>query len=313
MTEIWDCIILGGSGAGAAAAIYAARAGLKTLVVTKDFGGQLLNTEFVENYPGIKHIGGLEIGKALEEHVRAYEKEGLKVVLDPIVRVEKKDKLFEVETDMEGTYFGKTVILGTGMNPKKLNVPGSKEFDSKGVHYCATCDGPIYKGKEMIVVGGGYSGIEHALYLSGIASKVYVIEFNSVLGGEEITQKQLLKQKNVEILLNTEVQEIFGTKFAEGIKVKDRKTGQVKEIKAPGIFIAIGQVPNTKFLKFSLSENKGGEIIIDEKNRTNIEGLFAAGDVTTYPIKQLVTSAGEGCKAALYCNDYLKGKIKWND
>lgn len=310
VSNLKDVIIIGGGGAGCAAGIYAVRAGLNVAIVTETFGGQLLETDSVENYPGIKYATGLEISGLFEQHVKQYKEikaiEGFKVTR--IAEKGKKDG-FEVMLSNGKKIEGKTVIIATGKRPKKLMeiINSAERFEGKGITYCALCDGPLYKGKNVAVIGGGYAGIEDALFLSNIAEKVFVIEFNPEIGGEEISRKKVLEKKNIEIITNAQVKKVFGEKFVEGLKYFDRKKNIEKELKVSALFVHIGENTNSEF--FEGKKNALKEIEIDENNMTSVKGVFAAGDVTKIKTKQLVVSAAEGCKAALAVNSFLKGKL----
>jgi len=303
-----DVIVIGGSGAGCGAAIYSARAGMDTLLITFDFGGQLLLTDSVENYPGIIKLSGFEIATKLKEHVKSYEEieisDGVKVN-----SVEKKGDHFVVQTDNGKEYESRAVIVATGKRPKKMeNVKNAMNLESKGIHYCAICDGPIYKGKPMAVIGGGYAGIEEALYISGITDKVYLLEYGKELGGEEITRKQVMDKKNIEKLLGVKVTEVTGKDNVTGLKYEPSEGGKEEQIEVSAIFVNIGQLPNSEFLKIG-KKTEYNELIVNEKNETDVPGLYGAGDVTNIPVHQLIISTAEGCKAALSANDYVR-KIK---
>lgn len=297
-----DLIIIGGSAAGVTAGIYAVRAGLSVTLITENFGGQLLLTEKVENYTGFKSIPSFDLAMKFREHLSSYKEievvEGYKVV-----KVEKKGENFSVKTEKQ-EFQAKAVIIATGKRPKKLEVKNAKELENKGIHYCAVCDGPLYKEKEVLVIGGGYSGIEEALYLSNICPKVYILEEGKELGGEEITRKQLMQKKNIEILSEVQVQEILGEKTVTGIKIKEKD--KEKEISVSAVFVNIGEIPNSEFVE--VEKTSFNEIKINDKNETSVSGLFAAGDVTDCPVHQLIVAAGEGCKAAINANTYLRSK-----
>ncbi|PIN98260.1 MAG: alkyl hydroperoxide reductase [Candidatus Diapherotrites archaeon CG10_big_fil_rev_8_21_14_0_10_31_34] len=299
-----DLIIVGGSAAGVTAGIYAVRAGLSVTLITENFGGQLLLTEKVENYTGFKSIPSFDLAMKFREHLHSYKEieviEGYKVL-----KVEKEKDFFKVKTSKK-EFQSKAVIIATGKRPRKLEVKGAKELEHKGIHYCAVCDGPLYKDKEVAVIGGGYSGIEEALYLSNICSKVYILEYGKELGGEEITKKQLMQKKNIEILSEVEVKEILGEKTVKGLKFKERNSAKEKEIPVSAIFVNIGELPNSDFVE--AEKTSFNEIIINDKNETNISGLFAAGDVTNISVHQLIVAAGEGCKTAIHVNEYLRRK-----
>ncbi|MDO8537677.1 MAG: FAD-dependent oxidoreductase [archaeon] len=307
-SSLLDLIIIGGSGAACAAGVYAARSGLKTMVITDSFGGQLLLTESIENYPGYIYLSGLEMSKKLEEHLKSYKEvqvqEGEKVT-----KLEKTNKGFKATIESGKEFESLAVIIATGKRPKRMpNVKGFELFEKgKGITYCAICDGPLYKGKDVAVIGGGYAGVEEALYLSDLCPTIYLIEYTDHLSGEQITIDEVLKRKNIKIFLNSKVTEFFGEKFVQGVRFEDMKAGnKVKEIKIFGAFINVGQIPNTEFVPSDVAKEQNGAIKINLKCETNIPGLFAAGDATNTSINQLVVSAAEGCRAALAVNDYVK-------
>ncbi len=300
-----DVIIIGGSGAGVSAGIYSVRSGLNTMLITDNFGGQLLLTEKIENYPGFPSVQGFELALKLREHLKSYKEievlEGIKVT-----SIEKKQETFAVKTS-ENEFEAKTVIVATGKRPRKLEVKNAEKLTNKGVHYCAVCDGPLYKGKNSVVIGGGYSGTEEALFLSNLMEKVFILEYGDSLRGEEITLKQVKEKSNIEVITNAELLEVLGNEKVEGIKFKDKNSGKEKELKVESVFVNIGEIPNSEFIDL-VEKTKRGEIIINEKNESSIKGLFAAGDVSNIPLHQLVISAAEGCKAALNANDFLRKK-----
>jgi len=297
-----DLIIVGGSMAGVTAAVYAARSGLNVMLITDSFGGQLMLTEKIENFPGFKSIPAVELAMKLREQLNNYKE--IEVLEGPKVNViEKTGNNFLVKTDSKKEFESKTVIIATGKRPRKLKVKGAKELEHKGIHYCAVCDGPLYKDQEVVVIGGGYSGTEEALYLSGITKKVFVLENSSELRGEEITLKQVKKKKNIELIFNSELTEVLGKKTVEGIKFKSN--GKEKSLFVKAVFVNIGELPNSDLVDL-VEKNDRNEIIINSRNESSVGGLFAAGDVTNIPLHQLVIAASEGCKAAIYVNEYLK-------
>lgn len=297
-----DLIIVGGSMAGVTAGIYAVRSGLNVMLITDSFGGQLMLTEKIENFPGFKSIPAVELAMKLREQLTNYKE--IEVLEGPKVNsVEKKGNNFLVKTDSKKEFESKTIIIATGKRPRKLKVKGAKELEHKGIHYCAVCDGPLYKNQEVVVVGGGYSGTEETLYLSGMAKKVFVLENSFDLRGEEITLKQVKKKKNIELIFNAELTEVFGKKTVEGIKFKSN--GKEKSLFVKAVFVNIGELPNSDLVDL-VKKNDRNEIIINSRNESSVGGLFAAGDVTNIPLHQLVIAASEGCKAAIYANEYLK-------
>ncbi|MFB6203572.1 MAG: NAD(P)/FAD-dependent oxidoreductase [Candidatus Nanohaloarchaea archaeon] len=297
-----DLIIVGGAASALSAAIYAVRSGMDVLVVTDEYGGQINNTDVVENYLGIKSISGPDLADRYVEHMREYgvdEEVGEKVV------DVRKDDVFEVETESGDVFESHAVILATGGSRRRLDVPGEEELRNRGVAYCAVCDGPLYQGEEVAVVGGGYAGTEAAVYLSDIAEKVYVLNRSRELSGEEITIEKLKDAENVEVLSEASTTEILGDDLVDGLRYE--QDGEEKELEVTGVFIEIGTVPNSDVTDL-VETDDSGYIQVDEDFRTGTEGLYAAGDVTDVGAQQLVVSAGQGCQAALNASDYVKEK-----
>jgi len=296
---MYDLIIIGAGPAGITAAVYASRKKINTLVITKDIGGQAAWSGEVENYTGYQFISGPELVKKFEEHLKQYDillKENEEVKL-----VKKIENKIFVKTD-KAEYFSKALIIASGKKSRELNVPGEKEFKNKGLSYCATCDGPLFSKKIVAVIGGGNSALDAALQLMRIARKVYIINNTAHLVGDPVMQEKVLGADNVEILNNTAVYEIFGDNFVKGIKVKTEEKEDILEVE--GIFIEIGLIPNSDFIK-EVAKNQYREIMIDRNNQTNIAGIFACGDVTDVVDKQIIVAAGEGAKAALSAFRYL--------
>jgi len=297
-----DVLILGGGPAALAAAVYCMRKGVKTGLISKDIGGQVIETAGIENYIGYKYIEGRELVDKFRDQVKQFEigySEGLKatsITSDNIKKVYLEDGNF---------YQAKALIIATGKSSRKLNVPGEKKLTGKGVAYCAICDAPLFAGKRVAVVGGGNSGIEAAIDLAKVAEYVTLIQFRDKLTGDKVLIDRLDIFNNVTILLEHEVLEINGTEDVESIVVKDRKSVEKKQIDAQGVFIEIGLIPNTDFVKGIVELNQYGEIKVDCACRTNVPGIFAAGDVTSVPFKQIIIAAGEGAKAALSACDYV--------
>lgn len=302
---IFDLIIIGGGPAGITAGIYAVRKKLNTLIITKEWGGQITRANEIQNWPGIKNISGTELIKRMVDHLKAYDsvleiREG-KEVID----LEKKDNHFIVR-DNDEEFQAKTVIIATGKIPRSLNIPGEEEFKGKGVSICSTCDAPLFQDKTVAVIGGGNAGLDTALDLTKYASKVYVLEFLEQIKGDPITKEKLEKTGKVEFLTNVAAKEIKGDKFVETLIYEDRETGKDKELKVDGIFVAIGLAPKAGFAEGLVEFNEAGEIKIDGENKTKTPGLFAAGDITDVKYEQVIIACGEGAKAALSAHDYLK-------
>ena len=302
-TELYDVLIVGTGPAAVASAVYAVRKGLKTAMIGTKIGGQVLYTNEIENVIGLTKTTGSEFSKKLETHAKEYEialKEGNYV---REIKEDGKNKI--VTTDDGKSYSTKTVILATGAKWRELNVPGEQDYKGKGVHYCATCDGPFYKNLDVAIIGGGNSGVEAALDMAGIAKSVTLVEFMPDLKADKILQEKLTERENITVITNAQVTEVYGETFTTGLKYKERSTEEMKDLKIDGMFIEIGLVPNTEFIKGYVETTKFGEIIINEVNSTNVKGIFAAGDVTTVKYKQIIIAMGEGAKAALGAFDYL--------
>ena len=298
-----DLIIIGAGPAGITAAVYAARKKMKLLVITKDIGGQTAWSGDIENYTGYQFVSGPELVSKFEEHLRQYNitlKEN-----EEALELRKKGDVVYLKTDKE-EYEAKTVIIASGKRSRELGVPGEKEFKNKGLTYCATCDGPLFAGKDVAVIGGGNSALDAALQLMNIANKVYVINVTSGFTGDPIMQEKVKESSKVVILNNSQVLLVSGNKMVNAIKVKTQK--EEREIPVEGIFVEIGLLPNSGFAK-TIEKNKQGEIKVDSYNRTDVLGVFAAGDVTDVPEKQIIIAAGEGAKATLGAFRYLS-KLK---
>lgn len=300
--EPFDVLVIGGGPAGASAAIYAARKGIRTGLVAERFGGQVRDTMAIENFISVKQTEGPKLATALEEHVREYDVD----IMCPqrVKHIEKKD-MIQVELENGAILKSKTVIISTGARWRNVNVPGEAEYKNKGVAYCPHCDGPLYKGKRVAVIGGGNSGIEAAIDLAGIVSHVTVLEFMPELKADLVLQERLYSLPNVTVLKNVQTKEITGDKKVNGITYIERDTGIEKHIELEGVFVQIGLVPNTEWLGDFIERNPMGEIPVDNRNATIIPGVFAAGDCTDSPHKQIVISMGSGANAALSAFDYL--------
>lgn len=298
----YDVLIIGGGPAGASAAIYTARKGVRTGMVVQRLGGQVQDTLGIENMISIPYIEGPKLAAGLEENVLRYDVDIMKS--KRAKRIEKKD-LIEVELENGAILKSKTVILATGARWRNVGVPGEAEFKNKGVAYCPHCDGPLFNGKDIAVIGGGNSGIEAAIDLAGIANHVTVLEFMPELKADAVLQKRLYSLPNVTVLKNVQTKEITGSDKVDGITYINRETGEETHISLQGVFVQIGLVPNTEWLGNTVERNRFGEIIVDNYNATNIPGVFAAGDCTNSPYKQIVISMGSGANAALSAFDYL--------
>ncbi|MFB6099699.1 MAG: NAD(P)/FAD-dependent oxidoreductase [Candidatus Nanohalobium sp.] len=302
--EVRDLIVVGGASAAQSAAIYAKRSGVDVTVIADEYGGQLNNTDSVENYLGFKHESGPELADRFLEHMREYdieEEKGFKVT-----DIQKKDDVFEVEREDGRVFRSYAVIIATGGHRRKLGIPGEEEFANKGVGYCAVCDGPLYKGEEVAVVGGGYAGTEAADYLSDIAEKVYVLSRSGVLKGEQITIDKVEEDDNVEVIREATAEEFYGDNLLEGLKYNHK--GEMKDLELTGAFIEIGTVPNSDICDL-VDKTDSGRIEADEAMETGVDGLYAAGDVNDVGVQQVQVSAGQGCQAGLNAADYVK-KVK---
>lgn len=319
---MFDLIIVGGSAAAAAAGVYAARRNLNFKIITKDFGGEVATSGEIGNWPGINQTDGIILSQQFKNHLEFYKasmEEGIEV--QEISKNDDGTFCINAKTD-SGTgmaseklpdgheqtkkcdYTAKTVIIATGVHPKELGLPGEKEFRNKGVSYCTTCDGPLFKDKVAATIGGGNSALESALMLADIASQVYVINKNSAFKGDQILIDNLSKKKNVEVIYEALTQEIAGEQFVNSLKYKD-KSGSIQELKVDGIFVHIGQIPNSKVASQEVEKDEFSQIKVNKNMETNVPGLYAAGDVTDVLFKQIVIAAGQGCIAALSAVQYL--------
>jgi alkyl hydroperoxide reductase subunit F len=303
--ETYDVLVIGGGPAGASAAIYSARKGIRTGVIAERFGGQVMDTLGIENFISVKATEGPKLVTALEEHVKEYEVDIMNLQRAKSVQKNDLNSLFEIELENGGKLKSKSVIVATGARWRELNVPGEKEFKGKGVAYCPHCDGPLFKGKHVAVIGGGNSGVEAAIDLANIVGHVTLFEFASELKADHILQKRLYSLSNVDVILNAQTTEVIGTDKVSGMIYLDRKSNEKKTIELEGIFIQIGLLPNTDFVKNIVDLSRFGEIIVDNHNQSSLPGLFAAGDVTTVPYKQIIIAMGEGARASLGAFDYL--------
>lgn len=300
--EPYDVLVVGGGPAGSSAAIYTARKGIRTGLVAERFGGQVRDTLGIENLISVKYIEGPKLADNLEAHVRSYPVDIM--TAQRVESIAKKD-LIEVTLSNGAVLKSKTVILSTGARWRNTGVPGEAELKNKGVAYCPHCDGPLFQGKDIAVIGGGNSGIEAAIDLAGIVKHVTVLEFMPELKADAVLQKRLYSLPNVTVLKNVQLTEITGSDKVDGLNYLNRETGEEQHINLQGVFIQIGLVPNTDWLDGTLERNRFGEIIVDDHNATSIPGVFAAGDCTNSPYKQIIISMGSGANAALSAFDYL--------
>ncbi len=304
----FDVLVVGGGPAGAAAAIYAARKGIRTGVAAERFGGQVLDTMAIENFISVPYTEGPKLAAALEEHVKEYEADIMNLQRAvKLVPAASQGGEHEVVFESGASLKSKTLILSTGARWREMNVPGEAEYRNKGVAYCPHCDGPLFKGKRVAVIGGGNSGVEAAIDLAGIVGHVTLIEFMDEMRADAVLQKKLRSLSNVDIILGARTTEVNGDgKRVNGLTYEERASGEIKRIDLEGIFVQIGLVPNTEWLTDSSIElSARGEIVTDERGMTSVPGIFAAGDVTTVPYKQIIIAMGEGSKAALGAFDYL--------
>jgi NADH-dependent peroxiredoxin subunit F len=298
----YDVLVVGGGPAGASAAIYAARKGIRTGIVAERFGGQVMDTVGIENFISVKYTEGPKLAASLEEHVKEY---GVDIMnLQRAKRLEKRD-FIEVELENGAVLKSKAVILSTGARWRNVGVPGEAEFKNKGVAYCPHCDGPLFAGKHVAVIGGGNSGIEAAIDLAGIVSHVTVLEFMPELKADAVLQDRLYSLPNVTVHKNVQTKEITGTDKVNGISYIERDTGVVQHVELQGVFVQIGLVPNTDWLADTLERTRFGEIVVDSHGATSLPGVYAAGDCTNSPYKQIIISMGSGATAALGAFDYL--------
>ncbi|HMJ12722.1 MAG TPA: alkyl hydroperoxide reductase subunit F [Polyangiaceae bacterium] len=295
--DVFDILIVGGGPAGAAAAIYAVRKGLSTGIVTERFGGQVLDTNAIENFVSVSETDGPKWVANMEAHCSTYPIE--------VIKQERAKRLIPgeihgIELESGATLRGRSVILATGARWRDMNVPGEKEYRNRGVTYCPHCDGPLFKGKRVAVIGGGNSGVEAAIDLAGVVDHVTLLEFLDQLKADAVLQRKLRSMPNIDILTSARTSEVHGNAGkVVGISYEDRQSGELKSLDVAGVFVQIGLLPNTEWLKGTVELTPFGEIVVDPKGHTSVPGVFAAGDVTTVPYKQIITAAGDGAKAAL--------------
>ena len=303
MEHVYDLVIIGGGPAGYTSALYAARAGLDSVLIEKlSAGGQMALTGDIDNYPGFEEgIDGLTLGFKMQQGAERF---GAKTEYAEVESVDFSDKIKKIETT-SGTILAKSVIVSTGANPRELGLQHEAELIGKGVHYCAHCDGRFYKNKTVIVVGGGNSAVADALYLSRLAEKVIVVHRRDKLRATKIYQEPLLKAENVEFLWDSSVSKLIAEQRVKGVKIKNLKTGNEEEVFCDGVFISIGRKPATEFLNGALELDAGGYIVADESTKTNVDGVYAVGDVRSKVLRQIVTAVADGAVAAHYAEEYL--------
>jgi len=302
----FDVLVIGGGPAGAAAAVYAARKGIRTGVAAERFGGQVLDTMAIENFISVKATEGPQLARALEEHVREYEVDIMNLQRASKLIPAGPEGLHTVEFENGARLQSKTLILSTGARWREMNVPGEQEYRGRGVAYCPHCDGPLFKGKRVAVIGGGNSGVEAAIDLAGLVAHVTLLEFGESMRADAVLQNKLRSLPNVTVLTMAQTTEVLGDgQKVTGLVYKDRNSDALHNVELEGIFVQIGLLPNSDWLKGSVELNRFGEIIVDAKGQTSLPGVFAAGDVTTVPYKQIVIALGEGAKASLSAFDHL--------
>lgn len=303
MEHIYDIVILGGGPAGYTAALYAARAGLDTVILEKmTAGGQMTLTGDIDNYPGFDEgIDGFTLGMKMK---KGAERFGAKTLYAEVKSVDFSDKIKKIVTNKEEIY-GKAIIIATGANPRELGINGEKDLVGKGIHYCAHCDGRFYKDKTVIVVGGGNSAAADALYLSRLVKKVYLVHRRDTLRATKIYHEPLMNAPNVEFLWNSTIDDFIVDGRVTGAKIKDVNTGSIKDLSCDGIFVSIGRKPATEFLSDAVELDKNGYIVADESTRTNIDGVYAVGDVRAKVLRQVVTAVSDGAVAIHYADEYL--------
>ena len=299
----YDITVIGAGPAAISAAVYSARKGLKTAMIGDLVGGQLLNTNDIENIIGIPLTDGFSFSQQLEKHLSEYEVAFHKGHNVNEIKVVDNEKIVLVDDGQE--FKTKTIIIATGGKWRKLGIPGENEYSGKGVHYCATCDGPFYRNKEVAIVGGGNSGVEAAIDLSNIVKKVFLVEYLDELKADNVLIEKLATLSNVEVMTSSSVKEVKGNQFAESLYIENRKNNEKSDLNVDGIFVEIGTVANTDFVSGLVKRNEKNEIIIDSNNMTSVDGIFAAGDCTNTKFKQIIIAMGEGAKASLAAFEYI--------
>ena len=299
---LYDHLVIGGGPAGYNAALYAFRKGLSTAIIAKRLGGQLLNTSSVDNYLGIAQISGEGLNEAFINHLKQFEVPMLEDV--SITKIEKSGSLFKVHLDNKQTLKAKTILLSSGSNPRRLDIPGEATFSDKGVAYCAICDAPLFKDKVVIIAGGGNSAVEASLDVAKWASKVIVVH-RSEFRADKILVDQMLSHQKITVFKQTQILEIFGDTRMKGIRVLDKSSSQQRNIEADGLFVEIGNIPSSDLVKDLVSLSETGHVLVDPHQRTSLPGLYAAGDVCESPYKQIIIAIAQGATAALAASEYI--------
>lgn len=311
--SLYDTIIVGAGPAGAAAAVYAARKKLKTLVITEMFGGQSITSSSIGNWIGEIAISGMQLSEKLKKHVVVQNDVEIKEQENVVGVGEGPNCTYEVKSDKGGSYWSKTLIVASGARRRRLNVPGEDKFDGKGIAFCSTCDAPFYNDLDVMVTGSGNSALEAVIDLLPYARKIYLIMRGEKLKGDPVNQGKVTQSPKVQIIESAEVQEILGNRTVTGLRYKEKKTGEIKELSVSGVFIQIGLIPNSEFIRPLIDTNEAGEIVVDHATgKTSKIGIFAAGDVTNDPFKQNNIAAGDGVRAALSAYDFVLNIKKYS-
>lgn len=311
--SLYDTIVVGAGPAGAAAAVYAARKKLKTLVITEMFGGQSITSSSIGNWIGEIAISGMQLSEKLKKHVVVQNDVEIKERENVVGVGEGPNCTYEVKSDKGGSYWSKTLIVASGARRRRLNVPGEDKFDGKGIAFCSTCDAPFYNDLDVMVTGSGNSALEAVIDLLPYARKIYLIMRGEKLKGDPVNQGKVTQSPKVQIIESAEVQEILGNRTVTGLRYKEKKTGEIKELAVSGVFIQIGLIPNSEFIRPLIDTNEAGEIVVDHATgKTSKMGIFAAGDVTNDPFKQNNIAAGDGVRAALSAYDFVLNIKKYS-
>ncbi len=311
--DLYDTIIIGGGPAAAAAAVYTARKKLKTLLITEKFGGQSIVSSSIGNWIGELSISGMELSEKLKKHVEAQGGIEIKEQENVVGVAEGPNCTYEVKSGKGASYWSKTLIVASGARRRRLNVPGEDKFDGKGVAFCSTCDAPFYNDLDVAVAGSGNSALETVVDLLPYSRKIYLIIRSEKPKGDPVNQEKVTRSPKVQIIGNTEVKEILGNQSVTGLRYKEKKTGEIKELAVSGVFIEIGLIPNSEFIRPLIDTNEAGEIVVDHvTGKTSKNGIFAAGDVTNDPFKQNNIAAGDGVRAALSAYNFVLNIKKYS-